>query len=134
MQRASHACLRTPVLAVSLSSLRAREDLMPKRVNSFVPMILAVPLIPTLYFIVVVLAFVATTVVFTYGSARADSACIEAPSPPAAEGARWYLPSAPEKGRTCWFLRDSTTNVRAVATPQGQTNAAAAPTLSSRLA
>src|SRR6202030_4286091 len=129
-----HACLRTPVLAVSLSSLRARENLMPKRVNSFVPMILAVPLIPTLFFIVVVLAFVATTVVFTYGSARADSACIEQPSQPAAEGARWYLRYDRAKGRKCWFLQDATTNVRDVATPQGQTSAAAAPTLSSRLA
>ena len=107
---------------------------MPKRVNSFVPMILAVPLIPTLFFIVVVLAFVATTVVFTYGSARADSACIEQPSQPAAEGARWYLRYDRAKGRKCWFLQDATTNVRDVATPQGQTSAAAAPTLSSRLA
>jgi hypothetical protein len=97
-------------------------------------MILAVPLIPTLFFIVVVLAFVATTVVFTYGSARADSACIEQPSQPAAEGARWYLRYDRAKGRKCWFLQDATTNVRDVATPQGQTSAAAAPTLSSRLA
>ena len=67
-------------------------------------------------------------------SARADSACIEQPSQPAAEGARWYLRYDRAKGRKCWFLGDATTNARDIATPQGQTNAAAAPTLSSRLA
>jgi hypothetical protein len=96
-------------------------------------MILSVPLIPALFFVIVVLAFVATIVAFTYGSARADSACIEQPSQPAAEGTRWYLRYDRAKGRKCWFLGIATTNVRDVTTPQGQTSAAAAPTLSSRL-
>jgi hypothetical protein len=114
---------------------------MPKRVISFVPMILSVPLIPALFFVVVVLTFVATIVAFTYGSARADSACIEQPTQPAAEGTRWYLRYDRAKGRKCWFLgiattnaRDVTTPARDVTTPQGQTSAAAAPTLASRLA
>jgi hypothetical protein len=108
---------------------------MPKRVNSFVPLILSVsvPLIPAVFFIVVALAFVATIAVFTYGSARADSACIAQPSQPAAEGSRWYLRYDSTKGRRCWFLGAST-NAHEVATPQGQTSAPAAPTLSSRLA
>ena len=107
---------------------------MPQRVVSFVPMILSVPLIPALFFVVVVLTFVATIVAFTYGSARADSACIEQPSQPAAEGARWYLRYDRTKGRKCWFLGIATTNVRDATTPQGQTSAATAPTLASRLA
>src|ERR1700730_17936197 len=107
---------------------------MPKRVVSFVPMILSVPLIPAPFFVVVVLTFVTTIVAFTYGSARADSACIEQPSQPAAEGARWYLRYDRAKGRKCWFLGIATTNVRDATTPQGQTSAATAPTLSSRLA
>jgi hypothetical protein len=107
---------------------------MPKRVVSFVPMILSVPLIPALFFVVVVLTFVATIVAFTYGSARADSACIEPPTQPVAEGARWYLRYDRTKGRKCWFLGIATTNARDATTPQGQTSAAAAPTLSSRLA
>jgi hypothetical protein len=107
---------------------------MPKRVNSFVPMILSVsvPLIPALFFVVVVFAFVAT--IAAPGSARADSACITQPSQPTAEGSRWYLRYDRAKGRKCWFLGIATTNVRDVTTPQGQTSAAAAPTLSSRLA
>jgi hypothetical protein len=107
---------------------------MPKRVVSFVSMILSAPLIPALFFVVVVLTFVATIVAFTYGSARADSACIEQPTQPAAEGARWYLRYDRAKGRKCWFLGIATTNARDVTTPQGQTSAAAAPTLASRLA
>jgi hypothetical protein len=97
-------------------------------------MILSVPLIPALFFVVVVLTFVATIVAFTYGSARADSACIEQPTQPAAQGARWYLRYDRTKGRKCWFLGIATASVRDATTPQGQTSAATAPTLSSRLA
>jgi hypothetical protein len=107
---------------------------MPKRVISFVSMTLPVPLIPGPFFVVVGLAFVATIVAFTYGSARADNACIEQPTQPAAEGTRWYLRYDRAKGRKCWFLGIATTNARDVTTPQGQTSAAAAPTLASRLA
>jgi hypothetical protein len=107
---------------------------MPKRVISFVPMTLSVPPIPAVFFVVVVLAFVATIVALTYGSARADNACIEQPSQPAAEGTRWHLRYDRAKGRKCWFLGIATTNVRDVTTSQGQASAAAAPTLSSRLA
>src|SRR3984893_5875278 len=133
--------LRTPHLGRKLFPLSAREHPMPKRVVSFVPTILSLPLIPALFFVVVVLTFVATIVGVSYGSARADSACIEQPSQPAAEGARWYLRYDRAKGRKCWFLgiattnvRDATTPARDVTTPQGQTSAAAAPTLASRLA
>lgn len=124
------------ILAVSLFPFHARENLMPKRVTSFVPMVLSVsvPLIPALFFVAVVLTFVATIATFTYGPARADSACITQPSPPAAEGSRWYLRYDRTKGRRCWVLGLASANAHEVATPQGQTSAAAAPTLSSRLA
>ena len=51
---------------------------MPGRVNSFVL------LVPTVGFVAV-----ATMMVCSYSSARAESACVERPNQPATEGARW---------------------------------------------
>src|SRR5262249_23584935 len=69
---------------------------MPERVSSFAPTI------PSL-----ALVFVATIAVHLCGPVRAESACIEQPSQPAAEGTRWSAHYDRAKGRKCWFLVDA---------------------------
>jgi hypothetical protein len=101
----------------------SQENPMPERVNSFVPLLLAV-----------LFVFVATITVPVDSPARADSACIEQPSQPAAEGTRWIARNDRAKGRRCWFLVDA--NGRDITAPQAQPSAAPTPepTLSSQLA
>jgi hypothetical protein len=100
---------------------------MPERVNSFAPMIPGV-----------VSVLVATVAVHSYSPARADNACIEQPSQPAAEGTRWSLHYDRAKGRKCWVLVDASTNGHDAAAPQSQPSAASTPaplpSLSSQIA
>jgi hypothetical protein len=69
---------------------------------------------------------------------RADNACIEQPSQPAAEGTRWSLHFDRAKGRKCWILVDASTNGHDAAAAQAQPNAAPTPgpveSLSSQIA
>ena len=95
---------------------------MPERVNSFAPMISGVFSV-----------LVATIAVQFSTPARADSACIEQPSQPAAEGTRWSVRYDRAKGRKCWFLVDTPTNGHEAAAPQEQQSAASAPSLASRI-
>src|SRR6266849_7057714 len=119
MQRA----LRAYILLHKFDS-SARENPMPERVNSFAPMI------PGVFSVLV-----ATVAVHFYSPARADSACIEQPSQPAAEGMRWSGNYDRAKGRKCWFLVDASTNGHDAAAPQAQPGAGATPvpTLSSQI-
>ena len=100
---------------------------MPERVNSFAPMVRGV-----------ISALVATVAVHSYSPARADNACIEQPSQPAAEGTRWSLHYDRAKGRKCWVLVDASTNghdaAAAQAQPSAATTPAPAPSLSSQIA
>ena len=80
---------------------------MPERINSFAPMILGV-----------LSVLVAMIAVQSHAPVRADSACIEKPNQPAAEGTRWSARFDRAKGRKCWFLVDVTTNE--AAPPQAQ--------------
>jgi len=100
---------------------------MPERASSFAPTI------PGVFSVLV-----ATVAVHTYSPARADNACIEQPSQPAAEGTRWSLHYDRAKGRKCWVLVDALTNGHDAAAPQAQPSAAATPapvpSLSSQIA
>ena len=95
---------------------------MPERVNSFAPMI------PGVFSVLV-----ATIAVLSYTPARADSACIEQPNQPAAEGMRWSSRYDRAKGRKCWFLVDASANGHEAPAPQAQQNAASAPSISSQI-
>lgn len=98
---------------------------MPERVNSLAPLLPAVFLV-----------FIATVAIPVYGPARADSACLEQPNQPAAEGTRWTARYDRAKGRKCWVLVDASTNGREVAASQAQPSAAPPPepTLASQIA
>src|SRR5260370_40396121 len=87
------------------------ENLMPERANSFAPTI------PGVFSVLV-----ATIAVHFCGPVRADSACLEQPSQPAAEGTRWSAHYDRAKGRKCWILVDASTNGHDA--PQAQPNAA----------
>jgi hypothetical protein len=89
---------------------------MPERVNS------AAPRIPGVLAVLVV-----TIAVHFLSPARANNACIEQPSPPAAEGTRWSLHYDRAKGKKCWVLLDASTNGRDAAAAQAQPNAAPTP-------
>src|SRR5262245_54536803 len=95
---------------------------MPERVNSFAPMI------PGVFSVLV-----ATIAIQSYTPARADSACIEQPNQPAAEGTRWIARYDRAKGRKCWFLVDAPASGHEAAAPQGQESAASTPSLSSQI-
>jgi hypothetical protein len=98
---------------------------MPERVSSFAPMIPGV------------FAVLAATIAVHFASpVRADSACIEQPNQPAAEGMRWSLHYDRAKGRKCWILVDASTNGHDGAPGQGQPNAAPGPveSISSQIA
>src|SRR5229473_1571792 len=84
---------------------------MPERANSFAPTI------PGVFSILV-----ATIAVHFCSPVRADSACLEQPSQPAAEGTRWSAHYDRAKGRKCWILVNAATNGHD--TPQAQPNAA----------
>src|SRR5215470_11900441 len=104
---------------------------MPKRVNSSVSVIAFVPTVPFVLFVSV--AF--STIIGSINSpAQADSTCIEQPSQPAPEGARWHFRYDRALARKCWFLVDASTGSRDVTTPQMQSGATTEPSLSSRLA
>ena len=92
---------------------------MPERANSFAPTI------PGVFSILV-----ATIAVHFCSPVRADSACLEQPSQPAAEGTRWSAHYDRAKGRKCWILVNAATNGHD--TPQAQPNAAS--TLSEQIA
>jgi hypothetical protein len=89
---------------------------MPERANSFAPTI------PGVFSVLV-----ATIAVHFCSPVRADSACLEQPSQPAAEGTRWSAHYDRAKGRKCWILVDASTNGRAAAAAQAQPNAAPTP-------
>jgi hypothetical protein len=95
---------------------------MPERVNSFAPKI------PGVFSVLVV-----TITIQSYTPVRADSACIEQPNRPAAEGTRWSARYDRAKGRKCWFLVDAPANGHEAAAPQAQEAAAATPSLSSQI-
>src|SRR5260370_41299145 len=103
------------------------ENLMPERANSFAPTI------PGVFSVLV-----ATIGVPFSSPARADSACLEQPSQPAAEGTRWSLHYDRAKGRKCWILVGASTNGHDAAAAQAQPNAAPTPgpveSLSSQIA
>jgi hypothetical protein len=94
---------------------------MPERANSFAPTIPGV-----------LSVLVATIAVHFCSPVRADSACREQPSQPAAEGMRWSAHYDRAKGRKCWILVDASTNGRDAAASQAQPNAAS--TLSEQIA
>ena len=96
---------------------------MPERVNSFAPTI------PGVFAVLV-----ATIAVHFCGPVRADSACLEQASQPAAEGTRWSAHYDRAKGRKCWILVDASSNGHDA--PQAQLNATSASveTLSSQIA
>jgi hypothetical protein len=135
---AAHCCAKSCVLDSMKRALRAcmllhkldssaREKPMPERVNSFAPRIPGV------------FAVLATTIAVHFSSpVRADNACIEQPSQPAAEGTRWSLHYDRAKGRKCWILVDASTNGHDAAAAQAQPNAAPTPgpveSLSSQIA
>jgi hypothetical protein len=79
-------------------------------------------------------AFVATMTVQLPSPVRAESACIEQPTQPAPEGARWSARYDRAKARKCWFLLDA--NGRDVTASHTQPSAAStpAPSLSSQIA
>jgi hypothetical protein len=87
---------------------------MPERVNSFAP------IFPSILFV-----FVATITVHLLTPARAESACIEQPSQPAAEGTRWVIRYDRAKGRKCWLLVDG--KGRDVTASQAQPSTAPTP-------
>src|SRR5262252_10705215 len=93
---------------------------MPKRGNSFAP------IIPSLAFV-----FVATIAVHLCSPVRAETACIEQPSQPAAEGTHWSSRYNRAKGRKCWFLVDA--NGHDVTASQIQPSAAPTPAPASSL-
>jgi hypothetical protein len=92
---------------------------MPERANSFAPTI------PAVFSVLV-----ATIAVHFCSPVRADSACLDQPSQPAAEGTRWSAHFDRAKGRKCWILVDASTNGHDA--PQAQPNAAS--TLSEQIA
>ncbi len=98
---------------------------MPERASSFAPTI------PGVFSVLV-----ATIAVHLCSAVRADSACLEQPNQPAAEGTRWNAHYDRAKGRKCWILVDASTNGHDA--PQAQPNAAstsaAVETLSSQIA
>jgi hypothetical protein len=94
---------------------------MPERANSFAPT-----------FSGVFSVLVATIAVHFCSPVRADSACLEQPSQPAAEGTRWSAHYDRAKGRKCWILVDASTNGHDAAAPQAQPSAAS--TLSEQIA
>lgn len=100
---------------------------MPERANSFAPTIPGV-----------VSVLVATIAIHFCSPVRADSACLEQPNQPAAEGMRWSAHYDRAKGRKCWILVDASTNGHDAAASQAQPNAASASaaveTLSSQIA
>jgi hypothetical protein len=100
-----------------------QENPMPERVNLLAPLHSAV-----------FLALVATMAIPVCSPARADSACLEQPNQPAAEGKRWTARYDRAKGRKCWVLVDVSTNGREVAAPQAQPAPQAEPTLASQIA
>jgi hypothetical protein len=65
---------------------------------------------------------VATIAVHFCAPVRADSACLEQPNQPAAEGTRWSAHYDRAKGRKCWILVDASTSGHDA--PQAQPNAA----------
>jgi hypothetical protein len=66
---------------------------------------------------------------------RADSACLEQPSQPAAEGTRWSAHYDRAKGRKCWVLVDASANGHdAAAEPNASSVSASVETLSSQIA
>jgi hypothetical protein len=79
---------------------------------------------------------VATIVVPACSGAHADSACIEQPGQPAAEGARWLQRYDRAKGRRCWVLVDASGHDVTVSQAQPSAPPAPAldPTFSSQLA
>ena len=97
----------------------ARENPMPERASSFAPTI------PGVFSVLV-----ATIAVHFCSPVRADSACLDQPSHPAAEGTRWSAHYDRAKGRKCWILVDASTNGHDA--PQAQPNAAS--TLSEQIA
>jgi hypothetical protein len=122
MKRALHACMLLHKLDSS-----ARENPMPEPANSFGPRI------PGVFAVLV-----ATIAVHFSSPALADSACLEQPSQPAAEGTRWSLHYDRAKGRKCWILLDASTNGHDAVAAQAQPNAAPTPgpveSLSSQIA
>jgi hypothetical protein len=120
MQRALHA----DVLLQKLDS-SAREKPMPERANSFAPTI------PGIFSVLV-----ATIAIHFCSPVRADSACLDQPSQPAAEGMRWSAHYDRAKGRKCWILVDASTNGHEAsqALPNAASASAAIETLSSQIA
>ena len=100
---------------------------MPERANPFAPPFSGV-------FLVLVAVFVATGAVDFCSPVRADNACLEQPSQPAAEGTRWIAHYDRAKGRKCWSLVDASTNGHDAAAAHAQPGAVPAPTLTSQLA
>jgi hypothetical protein len=96
---------------------------MPERANSFAPT-----------FPGVLLVLVATIAVHFCSPVRADSACLEQPSQPAAEGMRWSAHYDRAKGRKCWILVDASTNGRDASQAQPNAASTAVETLSSQIA
>jgi hypothetical protein len=118
VQRALHA----DVLLQKLDS-SAREKPMPERANSFAPTI------PGVFAVLV-----ATIAVPFCGPVQADSACLEQPTQPAAEGTRWSAHYDRAKGRRCWILVDASTNGHDAPQAQPSVASAAVETLSSQIA
>jgi hypothetical protein len=98
---------------------------MPERANSFAPTI------PGVFAVLV-----ATIAVHFCGPVQADSACLEQPTQPAAEGTRWSAHYDRAKGRKCWTLVDASTNGHdpPQAQPSAASTSAAVETLSSQIA
>jgi hypothetical protein len=98
---------------------------MPERANSFAPTIPGV------------FAVLVATVTFHFcGPVRADSACLEQPTQPAAEGTRWSAHYDRAKGRKCWILVDASTNGHdsSQVQPNAASTSAAVEALSSQIA
>jgi len=96
---------------------------MPERVNSFAPTI------PGVFSVLV-----ATIAVHFCSPVRADSACLDQPSRPAAEGTRWSAHYDRAKGRKCWVLVDASTNGHEAAQPQPNAASTSVETISSQIA
>jgi len=98
---------------------------MPERASSFAPTI------PGVFAVLV-----ATIAVHFCGPVRADSACLEQPNQPAAEGTRWSAHYDRAKGRKCWILVDASTSGHDAqqAQPNAVSASAAVETLSSQIA
>jgi hypothetical protein len=89
---------------------------MPERANPFAPTMPGV-----------LSVLVATIAVHFCAPLQAESACLDQPTQPAAEGARWSAHYDRAKGRKCWILVDASTNGHDATAPQAQPNAAATP-------